>query len=194
MAASVGSAAERAAANTKTIATVSTSDFRAVVVARRNSGGRAPTAAVTIDTYARSGRLWKPVDARALRRSVLLEHRYRPARALQLRDRVRSWRRRYPAACGCPVAAQPVTWLRRSSNDPDSCVVMGAARYGGARGSPGKERHEDVRHPADEDPDRCADREPARGPAASSEPALSKAELMGSIRGVVRAAELEEVR
>ena len=67
MAASVGSAAERSAANTKTIATVSTSDFRAVVVARRSSGGRAPTAAVTIDTYARSGRLWKPVDARALK-------------------------------------------------------------------------------------------------------------------------------
>ncbi len=63
---SVGSAAEGAAANTKTIATVSTTDFRAVVVARRNPGGRAPTAAVTVDTYARSGRLWKRVDARAL--------------------------------------------------------------------------------------------------------------------------------
>jgi hypothetical protein len=63
---SVGSAAEGAAANTKTIATVSTADFRAVVVARRNSGGRAPTAALTIDTYARSGRLWQRLDTRAL--------------------------------------------------------------------------------------------------------------------------------
>ena len=66
MAASVGSAAERAAASTKTIATVSTTDFRAVVVARRSSGGRAPTAAVTVDIYARPGVLWKPVAARAL--------------------------------------------------------------------------------------------------------------------------------
>ena len=127
-------------------------------------------------------------------RNVLLEHRHRSARALQPRDRVRPRRRRCQAACGCPVAAQPVTWLRRSSNDSDSCVVIGAARPGGARGSPGKERHEDVRHSADEDPDRCADREPARGSAASSAPALAKAELMGSIRGVVRAAELGEAR
>ena len=66
MAASVGSAAERAATNTKTIATVATIAYRAVVVARRNSGGRAPTAAVSIDTYERSGRLWQRIDARAL--------------------------------------------------------------------------------------------------------------------------------
>ena len=61
-------------------------------------------------------------------RSVLLEDRHWAARALQLRDRDQFWRRRHPSACGCPVAAQPVTWLRRSSDDPDSGIVMDRAR------------------------------------------------------------------
>jgi hypothetical protein len=120
MAVSVGSAAEHVTTRPKTIATVATIDFRAVVVARRNSGGRAPTAAVAIDTYARSGRLWRRLD-------VLLEDRYWSARALQLGDRDRVWLRRHPSACGCPVVAQPVTWLRRSSNVPDAIIVMGSS-------------------------------------------------------------------
>jgi hypothetical protein len=44
---------------TKTIATVSSVDYRAAIVARRASSGSAPTAVVTIETYAHAGARWK---------------------------------------------------------------------------------------------------------------------------------------
>ncbi|MGH2841079.1 MAG: hypothetical protein ACRDKY_09680 [Solirubrobacteraceae bacterium] len=42
----------------KTIATASSVDYRAVVTARQSSSGRAPTAAVTVTTYARENGRW----------------------------------------------------------------------------------------------------------------------------------------
>lgn len=55
-----------AAASSKTIASVSTVDYRAVVVALRSSGGSAPTARVTVDTFRRSGGHWQRLDAARL--------------------------------------------------------------------------------------------------------------------------------
>ncbi|HET8606619.1 MAG TPA: hypothetical protein VFL66_06270 [Gaiellaceae bacterium] len=51
--------AQPAAVHTQTIATVSGTDFRAVVAARRTGGGSAPTARVTVTTYRKAGGHWR---------------------------------------------------------------------------------------------------------------------------------------
>jgi hypothetical protein len=58
--------AAAAAASSKTVATVTTADYRSVVVATKTSGGGAPTAAVTVDTFGRAGGHWQRVGARRL--------------------------------------------------------------------------------------------------------------------------------
>jgi hypothetical protein len=55
-----------AAASSRTVATVTTADYRSVVVATKTSGGRAPTAAVTVDTFGRAGGHWQRLGARRL--------------------------------------------------------------------------------------------------------------------------------
>jgi len=47
------------AAGTATLATASSTDYRAVVTAHRTSGGAAPSAAVTVVTYERAGSHWR---------------------------------------------------------------------------------------------------------------------------------------
>jgi hypothetical protein len=49
-----------------TIATATSSYFRADLVARRAGGGNAPTAAVTLTTYHRTGGVWHTLTSRRL--------------------------------------------------------------------------------------------------------------------------------
>jgi len=51
---------------TATIATATSSDFRAELVAQRISGGSAPTAAVTLKTFRRAGGTWDVLDSKRL--------------------------------------------------------------------------------------------------------------------------------
>ncbi|HEX4521792.1 MAG TPA: hypothetical protein VH063_19610 [Gaiellaceae bacterium] len=50
----------------KTLADVSTVDYRAAVVADKSSGGAAPTARVNVVTYVRAGGRWQRAAARRL--------------------------------------------------------------------------------------------------------------------------------
>src|SRR5262249_26616270 len=54
------------AAPMTTVATLTTVDYRAVVVAEKTSGGLAPTAAVHVDTFVRSGGHWRRLGTRRL--------------------------------------------------------------------------------------------------------------------------------
>jgi hypothetical protein len=47
----------------KTIATASSIDYRAAIVARRASSGSAPTAVVTVQTFARAGVGWRQLGS-----------------------------------------------------------------------------------------------------------------------------------
>ena len=55
----IASAATGATTSARTIATTSSSDFRADLVAQRSSGGQAPTAGLTVVTYERGQSSWK---------------------------------------------------------------------------------------------------------------------------------------
>jgi hypothetical protein len=57
-------AATGATTPSKTIATTSSSDFRADLVAQRSSGGKAPTANLTVVTYERGQSAWKRLGSR----------------------------------------------------------------------------------------------------------------------------------
>jgi hypothetical protein len=59
-------APHRATAAVSTIATASTSDFRAQLVARRTSSGSAPTATTTLTAYHHTGRGWERVVSKRL--------------------------------------------------------------------------------------------------------------------------------
>ena len=128
MFASVGSATGHAATNTKTIATVATIDYRAPSSSREEIrvAGRPRPRWSSTHTSGRAGS-GSGVRPRTLSGPFFWKTRHWAARALQLRDHDRFWRRRRPSACGRPVAAQPITWLRRSPDDPDSGIVMGSS-------------------------------------------------------------------
>jgi hypothetical protein len=51
---------------TAAIATASSTDFRAELVARRSSGGSAPTATVTLTTFERNGSVWRKLTSKRL--------------------------------------------------------------------------------------------------------------------------------
>jgi hypothetical protein len=59
-------AAGQAVTGTRTIASVTTVDYRAVVVAGKLSGGAAPTARVTVAGYLRDSGHWRRVETRRL--------------------------------------------------------------------------------------------------------------------------------
>ena len=58
--------AQPTAVHVQTIATVSSTDFRAVVGARRTGGGSAPTARVTVTTYRKAAGHWRRLVAHRL--------------------------------------------------------------------------------------------------------------------------------
>src|SRR5690348_2363147 len=64
--AAIVSARGTAAATTKTIATTSSVDYRAVVIAHRLSGGRAPRAGISVVVSTKSGKRWTRARSRVL--------------------------------------------------------------------------------------------------------------------------------
>jgi hypothetical protein len=60
------SATTHASATTKTIATASSTDFRADLVAQRASDGSAPTATVTLTTYRHAADGWQRIGSKRI--------------------------------------------------------------------------------------------------------------------------------